>query len=80
MSSPNASMTALAVKCRVPTCTAMSPLPCMTVLPSRSHSAEEKSRAYITKEWHVRRICSAISSTMVVKEFLRTSSVTGSSE
>ena len=35
----------LAVKCSVPTCTAMSWLPCMTVLPSASHSADEKSRA-----------------------------------
>ena len=45
MSSPKASITAFALKCSVPTCTAMSWLPCMTVLPSASHSAEEKSRA-----------------------------------
>ena len=57
----------------------MSWLPCITVFPSRSHSAELKSRAYITKEWQVRRICSAISSTMVVNEFFSTSKVTGSS-
>jgi hypothetical protein len=44
MSSPNASMTAFAVRWSVPTWTAMSWLPCITVLPSRSHSAEEKSR------------------------------------
>jgi hypothetical protein len=45
MSSPNASMTALQVKCRVPTWTAMSCDPCMIVFPSRSQSADEKSRA-----------------------------------
>jgi hypothetical protein len=33
----------------------------------------------MTKEWQVRRICSAIWSTMVVNEFLSTSKVTGSS-
>ena len=44
MSSPNVSMTAFAVRCSVPTWTAMSWLPCMTVLPCASHSAEEKSR------------------------------------
>jgi hypothetical protein len=45
MSPSNASMIALHVKCRVPTCTAMSCEPCMIVFPSRSQSAEEKSRA-----------------------------------
>ena len=45
MSSPNASITALALKCSVPTWTAMSCEPCMIVLPLASHSAEEKSRA-----------------------------------
>ena len=45
MSPSNASITALAVKCSVPTWTAMSWLPCITVLPCRSHSADEKSRA-----------------------------------
>src|ERR671926_251381 len=32
----------------------------------------------MTNEWHVRRICSAISSTIVTKAFLSTSRVTGS--
>ncbi len=44
MSSPNSSITALHWKCRVPTWTAMSPDPCITVLPRASHSADEKSR------------------------------------
>ena len=35
----------LAVKCSVPTWTAMSWLPCMTVSPFASQSADEKSRA-----------------------------------
>ena len=39
---------------------------------------EEKSRAKITNEWQVRRICSAIWSTVFVKAFFRTSKVTGS--
>ncbi len=52
--------------------------PCMIVLPSTSHSDEEKSRAKITNEWQVRRICSAIWSTVFVKAFFSTSNVTGS--
>ena len=51
----------------------------MIVLPSTSHSDEEKSRAKITNEWQVRRICSAIWSTVFVKAFFSTSNVTGSS-
>ncbi len=50
----------------------------MIVLPSTSQSDEEKSRAKITNEWQVRRICSAIWSTVFVKAFLSTSKVTGS--
>ena len=49
----------------------------MIVLPSTSHSDEEKSRAKITNEWQVRRICSAIWSTVFVKAFFSTSNVTG---
>jgi hypothetical protein len=78
MSSSKASITALAVKCSVPTWTAMSWLPCITVFPCASQSALEKSLAQITNEWQVLRICSAISSTTVTKEFFRTSKVTGS--
>ena len=50
----------------------------MIVLPSTSQSDEEKSRAKITNEWQVRRICSAIWSTVFVNAFLSTSKVTGS--
>src|SRR4051795_501010 len=79
MSPSKSSSTALAFRCSVPTCTAMSCEPCMIVSPRASWSAQEKSREKITNEWHVRRICSAISSTTVTNEFLSTSKVTGSS-
>src|SRR3954471_10905714 len=79
MSPAKSSSTALAFRCRVPTCTAMSCEPCMIVSPRASCSAHEKSREKITNEWQVRRICSAISSTTVTNEFLSTSNVTGSS-
>src|SRR4051812_17149390 len=80
MSPSKSSSTALAFRCSVPTWTAMSWEPCMIVSPRASCSAHEKSREKITNEWQVRRICSAISSTTVTKEFLSTSKVTGSSE
>src|SRR3954452_9555020 len=79
MSPSKSSSTALAFRCSVPTCTAMSCEPCMIVSPRASCSAHEKSREKITNEWQVRRICSAISSTTVTNEFLSTSNVTGSS-
>src|SRR5690349_7036981 len=79
MSPAKSSSTALAFKCSVPTWTAMSCEPCMIVSPLASCSAQLKSREKITNEWHVRRICSAISSTIVTNEFLSTSKVTGSS-
>src|ERR1700754_5161965 len=79
MSPAKSSSTALAFRCSVPTWTAMSCEPCMMVSPLASCSAHEKSREKITNEWHVRRICSAISSTTVTNEFLSTSKVTGSS-
>src|SRR3954447_8632471 len=80
MSPSKSSSTALAFRCSVPTCTAMSCEPCMIVSPRASCSAQEKSREKITNEWHVRRICSAISSTTVKNELLSTSKVTGPSE
>src|SRR3954453_17689665 len=80
MSPSKSSSTALAFRCSVPTCTAMSCEPCMIVSPRASCSAQEKSREKITNEWQVRRICSAISSTTVTNEFLSTSKGTGSSE
>src|SRR5687768_16742723 len=79
MSPSKSSSTALAFRCSVPTWTAMSCEPCMIVSPLASCSAQLKSRLKITNEWHVRRICSAISSTTVTNEFLSTSKVTGSS-
>src|SRR4051812_25377000 len=79
MSPSKSSSTALALRCSVPTWSAMSCEPCMIVSPRASCSAHEKSREKITNEWHVRRICSAISSTTVTNEFLSTSKVTGSS-
>src|SRR3954452_3163804 len=78
MSPSKSSSTALAFRCSVPTCTAMSCEPCMIVSPRASCSAHEKSREKITNEWQVRRVCSALSSTTVTNEFLSTSKVTGS--